>query len=672
MLDLEKAHDQMRHGARLLENGAQPVVDLRPAAEALEKSFASLYAAYDERADKLEATNAAIGDLDAAMKALEEGTKLDAAIGFAMDYLREARTGLASARERVAPLVTRPLVPAPDLRASRDVPVLHAIDRASIAPLIRVPGVPPPEVDATPPQLEPPRTFEELDERIKELSKRAEARREARAKKLAEKKAKKAAAPPKEEEDGVPPGFAPDIRPAMTEKKFLANRIRECFEEVAMIGMQRAPLLGDPWRSSLFLEHRMLAAIDAIVAMGPEAVRELEPLVFDSPAKDPSRVFAIAMVLGCLVGRDALASAERVFFAFELDGPDHATNLAGALKLAPHPLLPITLRTLLVDQDPAHRALAIDVLGYRGMATPDELSRASVDVPDVAQVALPYFALTKHPGVREAIDKALQSESVPLRQAAWVAMASSAHPHAARVLRPELEGEQGDVAAPMLALVGDAKDAENLVELLRAKPTLQRAFAVGWTGSPKAVPVLIDMLRGKDDAMKLTCAYALDRITNAGLYESVLVDAEEIMVPDMPDPDVGEPPPPPKLVEMVSDPRDLPSDGAPEKMNRPSTNHGRWKEWWRVNGGRFDPNGRWRRGAPYSPRVSLQELDRFPCTPGERRMLQRELIMRTGSFVRFDPHDFVVVQEESLKEWEPAATSASSMPGSWSLPSSRK
>jgi hypothetical protein len=66
--------------------------------------------------------------------------------------------------------------------------------------------------------------------------------------------------------------------------------------------------------------------------------------------------------------------------------------------------------------------------------------------------------------------------------------------------------------------------------------------------------------------------------------------------------------------------------------------------------------------------VSLSELDAGPCTPAERRLLQRELVVRTGSFVRFDPHDLVVVQEEALRAWQPIARRASATPGRWTRP----
>jgi hypothetical protein len=46
-------------------------------------------------------------------------------------------------------------------------------------------------------------------------------------------------------------------------------------------------------------------------------------------------------------------------------------------------------------------------------------------------------------------------------------------------------------------------------------------------------------------------------------------------------------------------------------------------------------------------------------------------VIRTGAFVRLDPLDFVVVQEEALRAWEPIAARASSSPGAWYRPARR-
>ncbi len=664
MLDLERAHDRLGRAAHLLESGAQSgPVDLNPPARALERVFGGIFDAFEERRSRADAVRDALAALDEAADLLSPAAGGDAAVGFAVDYLREVRTSLQRAAERVAPLVTRPPVPSPELRASLERPPLHSIDRPSLTPNLRVPDPKALEVEVVPPRFETPKTFEELEQTVKLMKERAAAPKPPRLK-----PAKPSPAPQPES----PPGFAEDIRPALSEASFLRERVRGCFEEVTMIGVQRAPLLGDPWRGSRVLERRLVASIDAIVAMGPPALTFLESMVMDAPLKDPSRVFGIAMVLGCVTGRDTLAMAERVFAAFELDDPQHAAHLGLALKLVPHPHLPLTLRTFLSDPDSARRALAIDVLAYRGLATPEELARAGNDEPDVAAAALPWLALSRHPGVRAAIDATIDGPLPRVRVAARLAMALSGDYRTVASLRGALdgEGEEAEAAASLLGIVAGPSEAELLLEKAVAAPTRASVAAVGWAGAKAAFPALMALLRHKDEPVVLAAAYALDRLSNAGLYEDAIVEADEIMVPDIPEPDLGGKPPP--LARTVSDPRDLPAEPSTDTLQRPTTDPQRWAAWWKEKGDSYGEKARHRRGFPYTPYTSWLELDRWPCTPGERRLLHYELVARTGDYVRFDTIDFVPVQEDSLAAWEPLARNASGNPGSWNVAGPRR
>ncbi|HEY8086722.1 MAG TPA: hypothetical protein VIF09_02725 [Polyangiaceae bacterium] len=666
MADLERAHDRLGRAAHLLESGAQSgPVDLRPAATALERTYAGIFDAFDARRPRLEAAQEALAALDEAAGLLSPAARGDAAVGFALDYLQESRAALLQAIERVTPLVHRPPPPSPDLRASFERPVLHALDRPSLRPHLRVPPPKPQEVQVMPPEIARPTTFEELENAVKELKARAAA------KKASPAKAADEPAPPPPPES--PLGFAEDVGVAVPELQFLRQRVRLCFEEVTMVGVQRAPLLGDPWRASRVLERRMLASIDAIAAMGLPALEALEPLALDAPLKDPSRVFGVAMILGCLAGRDALGLAERVFAAFEVDDPDHAVQLGAALKLVTNPYLPLTLRTFLADPDPSRRALAIDVLAYRGLATPAEIARAAVDEPEVATVALPWLALSRQPALRDALDAALEGPVPALRNAARLAMVASGDVRAVGALRAALDAEpaEADAAAALLGIVAGPSEAELLLELARAKPRRALVTAVGWAGSSTAIPALIALLEHPDEPIVLAAAYALDRLTNAGLHEDMVVEADDIVVPDIPEPpqEPGERPPP--LARVVSDPRDLPAEPSTDTLRQPSTDPARWNAWWLEKGAELDAKARYRRGSPYTPLVSWRELDLWTCTPGERKLLYWELVARSGDHVRFDPHDFVVVQEESVAEWQEPARRASGSPGSWNLPGRR-
>ncbi|HEY2512405.1 MAG TPA: hypothetical protein VGI39_16170, partial [Polyangiaceae bacterium] len=606
MLDLERAHDRLGRAAHLLESGAQGgPVDLRPSADAIERTFAGIFDAYDARRSRLESVTGAMVDLDEATGSLSPAAAGDAAVGFALDYLREARTALEQARERILPLVDRPREPASDLRASFERPVLHSVDRASLRPHLRVPQAKPPQVEVVVEPVPRPRTVEELEAAVKELKARAaEARNKPR-------REKAPPAPPP-----VPPerptGFAIDVPPAVPELDFLRMRVRLCFEEITMIGVQRAPLLGDPWRGSRVLERRLLASVDAIAAMGPPALQALESFVMDAPLKDPSRLFAIAVTLGCIEGRDALGMAERVFAAFEVEDPQHAAQLGAALKLVPHPHVPLIMRTFLADPDPSRRALAIDVLACRGLATHDEIARAAVDEPAVAAIALPWLAIHRSPMLNEALAPALESSAIGLRSAARLALVIASDFRAVSALRSAIDAEppEGYGAMALLGVVAGPDEVELLQERGGAKPSRPIISALGWAGSPVAVPRLLAVLSAGDDEAALSAAYALDRITHAGLYDSAVVDAEDIVVPDLPD---GPADPSdrkrPALARVVSDPRDLPAEPSTDTLLRPTIDPARWQAWWRERKDGFDPKARYRRGTPYTPHVSWRELD---------------------------------------------------------------
>jgi hypothetical protein len=305
------------------------------------------------------------------------------------------------------------------------------------------------------------------------------------------------------------------------------------------------------------------------------------------------------------------------------------------------------------------------------MATQDELARAAADEPDVVAAALPWLALTRHPGVRNAVDSALEGPVARLRIAARLAMVLGGDMRSVGALRQALDAtaEESDAAASLLGIVCGPAEAELLIARAQSAPSRPSVAAVGWTGSVAAIPALMALLRHDDDAVILAAAYALDRITNAGLHEDVVVEADEIMAPDVPEPDLGDGKPP--LARVVSDPRDLPAQPSTDTLRRPSTDLERWRAWWLEKREAFDPKARWRRGYPYTPLVSWRELDLWPCTPGERRLLHTELVARTGEYLRFDVIDFVPVQEQTVAAWEAVARRASGNPGSWNLPGRR-
>ena len=530
--------------------------------------------------------------------------------------------------------------------------------------LLASPPPPPPDEP-----LEPlvPVTFEELEANIAMLKMRAEERRELAA--LKKRPRQQTEVQPPE----IPAGFGPDIPDRLSEDAFVRARTRDMLEEVAMVGLQRLPLPGDPWRIALGLEQRMGRAIDAIAAMGPVALSSVEGWAMDSPVKDSTRMFAVAMTMGCFDGADALGVVERVYQEMVTVDETCREGLVAALTLAPHPGLEAWMRRWLVDSDPALRAIAIETMGFRGWADDNELATAALDEPVVAQKALVVLARQAPRTALDVLEDPLGADDPELRRAAWHAMVLAGRGRSSQVLREAITASTDDdriFAAQLLALSGDEQDARHLLERMQAEATPDRIDAVGWTGLVAALGPLIELLDHDDEAVTRAAGRALDRLSGAELREEAEVLAEDIFVPEPPDPDVGEPPEK-RLVRVTSDPRDLPPEPATETVEQASTSPSAWRRWYQGHAADWSARQRYRQGKPYTPVISLHELDVALRDVPERRWLLDELVIQTGSWERMDPHDYVVQQLASIEAWRGPAQRASSQPGRWDRTSRR-
>lgn len=667
MKHLERAHGRAHAAARAIGEESEPSLHLAPAARRLELGIAAMYDAFDGRADRPTAINLAHGRLwDAAILVARAG------LPGALAALREACAELVSAEARF-PLVTLAAPTAAPLRAAVEVLPLHAIARASLSPTFRAPPVAEPGDEAPAVVLPEPTTFAELAAAAEAARRVAGEQRKAHQARQALTEAK---APPQAPIE-APPGFAFAPPPALGDDDFVRRWARECFDEIGMIGVQRAPLAGDEWRTSLPLERRLLTAVDAIAALGPTAIAHLEPLALDVPVANPMSVFAIATMGGSLEGRDALACAERVLHHFGPNDPTVAEPFVAAMKLAPNPFVPGVLRSLMAATERGCRAVAVEVLAYRGWLLPDELA-ALVDEeePRVFALALPALAATRHRDLGRALARALPHADVRVQAAALDAMAIAAHPQAAAAARVAALGALGDRALIRVAIVAGEDDARWLLAQMQASPSVAAIEAVGWAGLVDAVPALLQALESEDEPVKLAAGAALDRLLGASLIDRIDILPEalaevELVDPD-PDPDPeAEVPPRQTLLELMMHPRDQPSAGSSETLEVPSIDPLRWRAHWAEHGHRHDPKQRLRRGNPYSPSMSLYELDRLTLSVDDRRRLHRELAARTGKLTHFDPHDFVLAQEQSLAAWGALVRATVETPGSWGRPAAR-
>lgn len=657
---LELALKGLHACGRALVMAPRSTFDLRPAARAVERAVAGALDAYDGRRELLAAHGDAIVACDELEQELRRAVQIDPGLEQAIEWAQRSAGWLRKAQ--ASPPAGRLPVPR-ILAASSGVPSLHLPVRGTLVASFAVAEPLPPPVSAPQPvdaSLPPA-------ERLAIVRARAAARQSAAEERRAARAAADARRPLLNARLEEPrPGFVAGTHRASSADETIRRRARHCFEDVAALGMMRVPQLGDEWRTMATLDQRMFCAIDAIVSLGPVALQSLEGFVIDAPAKDPTRGFAIAMTLGSVEGRDAIAAAERSLTFLGTDNPENMLAFGEALAFAPHPDVPAVLRRWLSDEDPGLRALAVECLARRGQLTDEELARAlgegAVQVVTAALVPSALARLQDLP--RRAEELIAHSDPDVTRELAWALVLGDV-PFALSRMRQWLGTPREELALLPIALAGEQEDVEAIVELTAKRATKARIAAAGFGGSATAIPILIRVLRhGKDDELKLAAAFALQRLTDAPLYDDTLIAPEKIDVPEPDEPEDAAPPAVP-LAKRLSDPRDLPAEGSPDRAVLPSIHAERWEQWLAERGEPYPPQQRLRRGKAYTPALSLLELSDYAVVPYERRILHRELVLKSGDHLPLDPRAFVPVQEAQLDAWAAPARRASSQPGSW-------
>lgn len=654
---LELALKGLHACGRALVMAPSSVFDLRPAGSACERAIVGALDAYDGRREVTAALTDAAAAADELGAEITRAVEIDPGLEPAVEWARGASGWLRKAL--ASPTAGRLPIPAP-LVASMDLPSLHRPARQTLRPLFVVappvapPPAPPEPVDAS---LPPAERLALVRARAKERQAAADERRAAREAKRRDRTVAAVEEPRA--------GFVPGRHRALTVDEVVTDRARRCFEDVAALGMMRAPQLGEAWRTMATIDARMLAAVDAIVGLGPSALGALERFVVDAPAKDPTRGFAIAMVGGSIEGRDGLAVLERCMAFLGMSEPENARAVANALALVPNPDVTTLLRRWLVDEDPAHRSLAVEVLARRGEASAEELTRALADdAPEVIAATLIPAALARLPELARRAEELLVHTSEDVMAAlAWALVLGEA-PFALSRLRDWLGTPREEPALLPIALAGERDDVEGIGKLAEKKMTRARITALGFGGAVSSVALLLRFLReGKDDEAKLAAAFALQRLTDAPLFDDTSIPPEKI---DVPEPDEPEDPAPERtsVAKRVSDPRDLPSDGSPDRAILPSVDPDRWQAWL-AEREPYPDQQRLRRGKAFTPALSLLELADYAVTPFERTLLYRELVIKTGDVLPFDARGFVKVQQAQLDAWAEPARRGSSQPGSW-------
>ncbi len=385
--------------------------------------------------------------------------------------------------------------------------------------------------------------------------------------------------------------------------------VKECLDTVAVLRSYREPLEGETWLTPAASERRLLAQLNAIIALGPPALQQAIALSLDADVPDPGRVFAGLLVVGCVEGRDWLDPARDLFVATVLRGAAEAAAAVEAVSLAPGPELASFLVDLLGHERPQVRAGAVRALAFRGALSEASWHNAMRDGdPTVVAAALsaPLGAYD-----RTACERVLQpliarrdAESL-VRQALRAGLGlglDTAHDSAVQIVRDHPSFAD---AARCLAMFGDVGDARHFRGALGGPGVRDGVRAAAILGSIELVPDLLELLDRTDSPPELGVAAKHALATITGLPFVATADVSQAL------------------------------------------------GLWSLHSQGFERHGRYRHGQPLSLEVLLQSLRTGPAARKARQNIYLEMQAATESRVpRFSPYDFAGVQIQSLRRIE--------------------
>jgi hypothetical protein len=448
---------------------------------------------------------------------------------------------------------------------------------------------------------------------------------------------------------GVEPGAVPPV--VLDHMRWIA---RDCLSDLATLSNLRRPLDDQPWTMAESFEQRLLAALDALLALGRPApaaglvrgwnvLEEAQRYGTQSYVPDNGRQFARAFALSCVAGEEGVRAA---LMALRQADPKTHPGFRDALKLAPNQAIGPLVTELLGKVDKPLVSTALEVLRFRRETTFAALVplTAHPDPAISAGAARALGYLEVAPGVLETLQHMLEEDdddTVCVEVAMSLLLQGSLRGLA--VAREKLVGaallsEKARLGhLRLIALAGAASDLQLFHECLAATP--RDAELTGWFGHTALVPWLLSTLEQANAArepgapvphpLEVAAARALERITGAGLREPV---AEHF---------------------------------AYDFDTSPALSAESWKRWWVQNGSTLAPGGKHRFGKPHGPRSTIEELS-SPAIHRDRIEAALELAVLTGPS-RFEPDDWIARQHLVLSALDArlAAAHTSYPAGRW-------
>lgn len=310
-------------------------------------------------------------------------------------------------------------------------------------------------------------------------------------------------------QDGVEASFAPGVVSIDPERAaptpiadFYASVVSACADRIGMLARHRDQRpLGGRARA----EERLLAQIDAILACGPGAIRDLEAYWHARrDDEEPYRIWPIVVTLACLDGPRPLLAIERVIESLPADALDRALCAADCITASPHPhWMPLAL-DLIASPHPLARVVGIEVLSRRQSFS---LEQADEQLQDASAqvIAAAIRALARHPDAKlpsPRITACLASSDPAIATEAARAVTLWGSPDPCQSLRTG--APLGRVLPPLtqieiVALAGSLDDVPLVQSILgRARVTPEILRAIGRLGSAGTWSFLLHYLADSD------------------------------------------------------------------------------------------------------------------------------------------------------------------------------
>jgi hypothetical protein len=531
-------------------------------------------------------------------------------------------------------------LPARPFRASIGVPSLHALERRSLVPHVVVdPKKPLPEAPNPPCTLPPPATFEALAALAEEAASGALQRRLMG-------------------DEAVVPEVADDLLPlayatAVEEGETLRRIGRDFLENIANFRNLRRPNALEGWLDQGPFEQRILDNLDAFASLGETVLPLVSLFHAEAKAPDPERAFAAALTLGCVEGSDTIGAAIMILKQSALE--EHPGWIEG-FWLASSPAIDRAMAHLCGGRRDDLAALALDVLALRG-SIPDDVVRSLLgrNVPAIQRRVARALAasLPREEAIEVLLAMASREAPVEVFTGTLESLLRRGHEGAVTLVRRAADGHLGRErvrpALEILGLVGGASDLDRLLDAARADPWPDLVRRLGRFGHAQALPRLVELLACEDPEIVAAASEALDRVTGAGLRETV----EEPWEIDLP-PDIA-----------GADTTTIPT----RKVERVVADPARWSAWLDQHAQRFDPAVKHRAGAPFTPLRIVEELEAAATPPARRQDAALELALITGLASPFSPDDWVIRQKEHLADLRARVADVSLSRGAWGLAS---